>query len=43
MRILNSYIVDVGPYYNTEDRVVYRGVNHNVLKDAIEGEIYSII
>ena len=42
IRLLNTYIVDDGTKYNSEDRVVYRGVKADILKDAIAGETYII-
>lgn len=43
MRLLNSYIVDVGTMYNTEDRVVYRGVRAEIFSDVKQGEIFRMI
>ena len=43
MKRLNSYITNKATKYNSEDRVVYRGVNANILKDAFVGKTYRII
>ncbi|CAI2373880.1 unnamed protein product [Moneuplotes crassus] len=34
MRILNSYIVDKGREFNTEDRVVYRGISTEIFRNV---------
>lgn len=43
MRLLNSFIVDVGTKFNTEDRKVYRGVPAKLFKNVKEGEMFRII
>ncbi|CAI2383393.1 unnamed protein product [Moneuplotes crassus] len=43
MRLLNTFIVDLGTMYNTEDRVVYRGVRAEIFSDVKEREIIRMI
>ena len=43
MRLLNSYLVDVGTSYNTEKRVTYRGVSNVIMKNTEVGQTYRII
>ena len=43
LRLLNSYVVDKGPSYNTKDRAVYYGTPFKFLKCPEEGQVYRII
>ncbi|CAI2358948.1 unnamed protein product [Moneuplotes crassus] len=43
MRLLNSYIVDLGTKYNKEDRVVCRGVRAEIFSNVKDGEIFRMI
>ncbi|CAI2387209.1 unnamed protein product [Moneuplotes crassus] len=43
MRLLNTYIVELGSEANTEDRVVYRGVPAGVLRRIKPGENFRYI
>ncbi|CAI2379499.1 unnamed protein product [Moneuplotes crassus] len=43
MRMLNTYIADLGSDANTEDRSVYRGVPANVLQRIETGETFRMV
>ncbi|CAI2373564.1 unnamed protein product [Moneuplotes crassus] len=43
MRLLNSYIVDKGMGFNTEDRVVYRGVSTEIFRNVECGKTFRIV
>ena len=43
MRLLSTYIVDVGTYTNTEKRITYRGIDREALKDVKKDEIFRFI
>lgn len=43
MRLLNTFIVDLGPQHNTMDRQVYRGVPAQLFKNIKEGEVFRIV
>ncbi|CAI2365318.1 unnamed protein product [Moneuplotes crassus] len=43
MRLLNSYIVDEGRDFNTENRVVYRGVNKEIFCNVECGKLIRIV
>lgn len=43
MRALNKVIVENGTFYNTEDRVVYRGVPLKILKNVKKGDCFRML
>ena len=40
IKLLNSYIYDLGTGFNTVKRQVYRGLRAEVLKDVKEGDVF---
>ena len=43
IRILNSCIVDMGTFYNIEDRVTYRGIHNDVMQNVKVGQTFRVV
>ena len=43
IRILNSCIVDMGTFYNTKDRVTYRGIHKDVMQNVKVGQAFRVV
>ena len=43
IRILNSFIVDKGTSFNDSDRVTYRGIHKDILKNVKVGQTFRVV